>query len=136
MAVAGLSRSAPWQLGATATGKRPAGLNAHGGASADASGTGPLQDRAARRDLHRGNTPCVQHQESIAVPAAEHARILREGADHVVDDLALTPRTAVVVRHVHAVAAHEPNTKHKPFHASQSRRAQSPTAMDLHGASA
>lgn len=97
------------------------------------AGTGPLEDRAAGRDFNRGNAPCVQHQEPIAVSTAEHARILRKGADDVVDDLAYTPRTAVVVRHVHAVAANEPDTKHKPFHASQSRRAQRPAAMNLRG---
>lgn len=85
-----------------------------------------LQDRAARRDFHRGDTPCVQHQKPVAVSATEHAGLLRKCAHDVVDDLALSPRTVIVVRDIDAVAAHEPDTEHKAFHASHTRRAQRP----------
>ena len=73
---------------------------------------GSLKDRAAGRDFHRGNTPCVQHQEPIAVSTAEHAGVLRKRVDDVVDDLAFSPRTAVVVRDIHGVPADQPDTKH------------------------
>ena len=65
--------------------------------------------------------------------AAKHAGVLRKRADDVVDDLALTPRTAVVVRDIDAVPADEPDTKHKPFHVSHTRRAQRQHAMNLRG---
>lgn len=77
-----------------------------------------LEDRASGRDFHRGNTPCVQHQEPIAVSTSENARVLRKRADDMVDDLAFAPRTAVVVRDIDAVPADEPDTKHKAFHVS------------------
>jgi hypothetical protein len=64
---------------------------------------------------------------------AEHAGVLRERVDDVVDGLALASRTAVVVRDVHAVPADEPDAKHKPFHVLHTRRAQRRPAMDLHG---
>ena len=96
-----------------------------------ATGDKPLEDRAAGRDFHRSNTPCVQHQEPIAVSAAEHAGVLRERVDDVVDDLALTPPVALVVRDVQAVPADEPDTKHKPFHVSHTRRERRQPAMDL-----
>ena len=56
---------------------------------------------------------------------AEHAGVLRKRVDDVVDDLAFAPRIAVVVRDIHAVPADEPDTKHKPFHVSHTRRRSS-----------
>lgn len=96
-----------------------------------AGGCGSLKDRAAGRDFHRGNTSCVQHQESIAVSATEHAGVLRKRVDDVVYDLAFTPRTAIVVHDIEAVPADEPDTKHKPFHVPHTRRAQRQPAMNL-----
>ena len=78
----------------------------------------PLENCPAGRDLDGGNTPCVQHQEPVTVPAAQHAGLLRERRDDVVDDLALAPRIAVVVDDVHAVAADEADAEHQAFHAS------------------
>jgi hypothetical protein len=77
-----------------------------------------LQDRAARCDLHGGNTPCVEHQQSIAVPAAQHTGVVRHRGDDVVDDLVFAPRVALLVRDIHAVTADKPDTKHNAFHAS------------------
>lgn len=92
-----------------------------------------LEDSAAGRDFHRGNTPCVQHKEPIAVSAAEHAGDLRKCVDDVVDGVAFTSGAAIVVRDIHAAAANQPDTKHKPFHASHTRRERPPPAMNLCG---
>ena len=94
-----------------------------------------LQDRAAGCDFHRGNTPCVQHQEPIAVSTPEYAGVLRKCVDDVVDGLALARRIAVVVRDINAVPADEPDTQHKPFHVSHTRRAQRQPAIDARGGS-
>ena len=75
-----------------------------------------LEDRAAGRDFHGGNTPCVQHQEPIAVSTAQHAGVLRQRSDDVVDNFVFAPRIALLVRDIHAVTADEPDTKHKAFH--------------------
>ena len=81
-------------------------------------GVGSLENRPAGRDLDSGNPPCVQHQEPAAVPAEQHAGLLRQSRDDVVDDLALARPRAVVVRDVHGVAADEADAKHKAFHVS------------------
>ena len=49
---------------------------------------------------------------------AKHAGVLRERGDDVVDDLAFGPRLALLVRDIQAVAADEPDPKHKAFHVS------------------
>ena len=61
---------------------------------------------------------------------AEHAGVLRKRADDVVDDLALAPPIAAVVRDIQAVPADEPDAKHKAFHVSHTRRVQRHPAMD------
>lgn len=94
-------------------------------------GHGPLEDRPAGRDFDGRDTPCVQHQKPVAVSTPQHAGTLRQRRDDVVDDLALAPRIAVVVRDVHAVAADEADTEHKAFHVSDTRRAQRQRAMGL-----
>ena len=76
-----------------------------------------LQDCAARCDLHGGDTPCVEHQQPIAVPAAQHAGLARQRGDDVVDDLVFAARVALLVCDIHAVTADEPDTKHNAFHA-------------------
>ena len=85
--------------------------------SASPSESGALHDRAARCDLHGGNTPRVQYQQPIAVPAAQHTGVVRQRGDDVVDDLVLAARVALLVRDIHAVTANEPDTKHNAFHA-------------------
>ena len=84
--------------------------------SASPSESGALHDRAAGRDLHGGNTPRVQHQQPIAVSTAQHAGVVRQRGDDVVDDLVLAARIALLVRDIHAVTANEPDTKHNAFH--------------------
>ena len=80
---------------------------------------GRLQDRATRRDFHHGNTPCVQHDEPVAVSAAQHPGILSQYGADVVDNLGCGARIGILVRDIHAVAASQPDTKHDAFHASE-----------------
>ena len=47
-----------------------------------------LQDCAAGRDLHSGDTPRIQHHQSLAVSTAQKPGGLGQRGDHVVDDLA------------------------------------------------
>ena len=64
-----------------------------------------LQDCAAGRDLHSGDTPRVQHHESLAVSTVQNPGGLGQRGDHVVDDLAFAARIAILVRDIHAVTA-------------------------------
>ena len=77
-----------------------------------------LQDCAAGRDLHGGDTPRIQHHESLAVSTPQHPGRLGQRGDHVVDDLAFAARTTILERDINAVTADEPDTKHNAFHAS------------------
>ena len=56
-----------------------------------------LQDCAARRDLHSGDTTRIQHHESLAVSTAQKPGGLGQRGDHVVDELAFASRIAVLV---------------------------------------
>jgi hypothetical protein len=82
-----------------------------------------LQDCAAGRDLHSGDTPRIQHHESLAVSTAQNPGDLGQRGDHVVDDLAFAARIAIFVRDIHAVTADESDTKHNRFHVPHTRRA-------------
>ena len=64
-----------------------------------------LQDCAAGRDLHSGDTPPIKHDESLAVSTTQNPGGLGQRGDHVVDDIALAARIAILVRDIHAVTA-------------------------------
>jgi hypothetical protein len=64
-----------------------------------------LQDCAAGCDLHSGDTPRIQHHESLAVSTAQNAGGSGQRGDHVVDDLAFAARIAILVRDIDAVTA-------------------------------
>lgn len=81
-----------------------------------------LEDRATRRDLHGGNAPCVQHQEPIAVSAAQHAGLFRQRGDDVVDDLVFADRIGLLVGDIHVVTADQSDTKHDALHVPHPRR--------------
>ena len=81
------------------------------------------QDCAAGRDLHSGDTPRIQHHESLAVLTAQNPGGLRQRGDHLVDDLAFAARIAIFVRDIDAVTTDEPDTKHNRFHVPHTRRA-------------
>ena len=77
---------------------------------------GRSQNRAARRDFHGRNAPCVDHQEPIAVSAAQHAGIFSKRGDDVVDSLVFAALTGLLVRHIQIFTADEPDTKHDACH--------------------
>ena len=52
------------------------------------------------------------------MPTTQHAGILREREDDMIDDLALTPRGAVLVGDIQRVTAEQPDTEHELFHVS------------------
>ena len=64
-----------------------------------------LQDCAAGRDLHSGDTPRIKHHESLAVSTAQYPGGLGQRGDHVVDDLAFAARISILVRDIQAVTA-------------------------------
>ena len=80
-----------------------------------------LQDCAAGRDLHSGDTPRIQHHESLAVSTAQHPGGLGQRGDDMVDDLAFATRVAILVRDIKAVTADEPDAKHNRFHVPHTR---------------
>ena len=63
------------------------------------------KDCAAGRNLHSGDTPRIQHHESLAVSTTQKPGSPGERGDHVIDDLALAARIAILVRDIHAVTA-------------------------------
>ena len=75
-----------------------------------------LEDRAAGRDLHGGDTPRVQHHEPIAVSTTQHPGVLRQRRHDAIDSLTFAPQIRLLVRDIHAVAADKTDTKHKAFH--------------------
>jgi hypothetical protein len=81
----------------------------------------PLQDGTAGRYLHGGYTPCVEHQQSIAVTASQDTGLVCEREDDVVDHLGFAARIPVLVRDVHAVTADEADTKDDRLHALHPR---------------
>jgi hypothetical protein len=92
-----------------------------------------LQDCATGCDLHSGDTPCIQNQESIAVSTAQNPGGLGQRGDDVVDDLAFANRIAILERDIKTVTADEPDTKHNRFHVQHTRRAQRPGRRLLGG---
>jgi len=64
-----------------------------------------LEDCAAGRDLHGGDTPRIQDYESLAVSTAQYPGGLGQPGDHTVDDLPFAARIAILIRDVHAVTA-------------------------------
>jgi hypothetical protein len=78
----------------------------------------PSQDGTAWRDFHGGNTSCVQHQQSVAVGAPEHAGVLCEGRDEVLDELGFVARIRLVVPDVQRVTADEADPKDDGWHVS------------------
>lgn len=52
------------------------------------------------------------------MPATQHPGILREREDDMIDDLAPTPRGAVLVHDIQRVAAEQPDPEHELFHVS------------------
>ena len=89
-----------------------------------------LQDCAAGRDLHSGDTPRIQHDESFAVSTPQHPGGLGQRGDDMVDRLSFATRIPILVGDIHAVTADEPDTKHNRFHVPHTRRAW-PTAMHV-----
>ena len=52
------------------------------------------------------------------MPTTQHPGILREGEDDMIDDLAFTPRGAVLVGDIQRVTAEQPDSEHELFHVS------------------
>ena len=75
-----------------------------------------LQDCAAGRDLHSGDTPRIQHYESFAVSTPQHPGGLGQRGDDMVDSLSFATRIAILVGDINVVTADEPDTKHDRFH--------------------
>ena len=67
----------------------------------------PSQHSAAGCDLNRSNAPAVEHDESITVFAAQHARILGKRRDDVFYDLIFVGDVGLFVRDIDAVAGDE-----------------------------
>ena len=88
------------------------------------------QDCASGRDLHSGDTPRIQHHESLAVLTAQNPAGFGQRGDDVVDDLAFAARIAILVCDINVVTADQSDTKHKRFHVPHTRRAWHTTAMD------
>ena len=65
--------------------------------------TAGLQHGPSRRDLYGGHASPVHHHEPIAVPAVQHAGLLRERRGDVIDHLRLVGMIRSFVRDVHAV---------------------------------
>ena len=82
-----------------------------------------LQDCAAGRDLHSGDTPRIQHHESLAVSTAQNPRGPGQRGDDMVDGLSFATRIAILVRDIDVVTADEPDAKHNRFHGAHTRRA-------------
>jgi hypothetical protein len=76
-----------------------------------------LQDGAPGRYLHGGYTPCVEHQQPIAVAAPQDTGLLRQRGDDAVYHLVFVARIPVLVLDVHGVTADEANTKDNGLHA-------------------
>jgi hypothetical protein len=66
------------------------------------------QDRAARRYLDGGNAPGEQHYEPVAMSAAKHSGVRRQGCDDVLNDLVCFDRVGFVVCDVDVITAGEP----------------------------
>ena len=77
---------------------------------------GPSQDRSARRDFHGGNTPRVEHEQSLSVSASKHAGVIRQRGDNVLDDLGFAARIRLLVRDIQALTADEADSQHDAFH--------------------
>lgn len=75
-----------------------------------------LQNRAAGRDFHGGNSPAEQHHQSIAVSTAQDAGILSQRRDDVVYCLILAAGVVVLVRDIRAFTADESDAEHDWFH--------------------
>ena len=63
------------------------------------------EDCAAGRNLHSGDTPGIQHHESLAVSTTQKPGGRGERDDHMIDDLALAARIPILVGDIHAVTA-------------------------------
>ena len=75
------------------------------------SNSSPLQDRAARSHLDRGDTPAVEHHEPVAVLAAQRPAVLGQGRDDMLDDV-IDRSVRSVVDDVQVVAADEADPEH------------------------
>jgi hypothetical protein len=77
------------------------------------------ENRTARRDLHGRNAPRVEHQQTLAVSAAKHSGIIRQGGDDVLNNLGFAVDIRLLIRDIHAVTADEADPKHNAFHVSE-----------------
>ena len=75
-----------------------------------------LQDCAAGRDLHSGDTPRIQHYESLAVSTPQHPGGPGQRGDDTVDSLSFATRITILVGDINVVTADESDTKHDRFH--------------------
>ncbi len=82
-----------------------------------------LEDCAAGRDLHSGDTPRIQHHESLAVSTAQNPGGLGQRGDDTVDSLSFATRIAILVGDINVVTADQSDTKHNRFHVRHTRRA-------------
>lgn len=79
---------------------------------------GSSQDRPARRNFHGGNTPRVEHEQSLSVSASKHAGVIRQRGDNVLNDLGFAARIRLLVRDIQALTADEADSQHNAFHVS------------------
>jgi hypothetical protein len=89
----------------------------HGG-SAPGTRSSPrsdLQHCPTRRYLNGGNTPCVQHDEPVAMSGAQRTRIMGERGNDVLDNVVCVARR-FVVRNVELSPADKPNPQHNLCH--------------------
>jgi hypothetical protein len=68
---------------------------------------GVLEDRAAWRNLDRGHSPAVQHQQPITVLTPQEPVVNRQCCDGVIDDNVHAGRVRIVVGDVQAATAGE-----------------------------
>jgi hypothetical protein len=88
----------------------------------------PLQDGAARGYLDRGDTPAVEHDEPVAVLAAQCPAVLGQGRDYVLHDV-VRSGARLVVNDVQVVAADEADPEHDLCHGQCLRRPRWPPDM-------
>lgn len=76
-----------------------------------------LDDRSSGGDLDTCHAARVQRDQPVAVATTEHAGVVSQRLDDLVDELGLVALIGVLVGQVRVVATKEPNPKHDACHA-------------------